>query len=52
MTAPYNLILLILSCLLFMLAGLGEFFAAAPWPWGNRLIAWGLFCYVLSLIVR
>lgn len=51
MKAPFHLILIVLACVLFLLAGLGEFFAAAPWPWSGRLVAWGLFCWALSTIV-
>lgn len=54
MKAPFKLILIILACLLFMLAGLGGPWAGSPpadWPWRGRLIAWGLFCWCLSGIV-
>jgi hypothetical protein len=52
MNAPFHLIFVILAVLLFLLAGLGEFVAPARWPWSNRLIAWGLFCWALSTIVK
>jgi hypothetical protein len=54
MNAPYKLILIILACLLFLLAGLGGPWGTAPdgWPYRGRLIAWGLFCWALSEIVR
>ena len=55
MNAPVHLILIVLACVLFLLAGLGDFFGraepATPWPWSGRLIAWGLFCWSLSTIV-
>jgi hypothetical protein len=53
MKAPIHLILVILACLLFLLAGLGGPWAtpATEWPWRGRMIAWGLFCWCLSGIV-
>jgi hypothetical protein len=54
MKAPFKLILLILACLLFLLAGLGGPWSPAPaeWPWRGRMIAWGLFCFTLSFLVE
>lgn len=53
MKAPFHLILIVLACVLFLLAGLGGPWTAGPpeWPWRGRLVAWGLFCWSLSTIV-
>lgn len=53
MKAPIHLILIILSMLLFLGAGVSGSWAspAVEWPWRGRLIAWGLFFYVLSELV-
>jgi hypothetical protein len=51
MNAPWKLICLVLALVFF---AFGAFFGAwlpAPWPWTNRLIAAGLFFWVLSLVV-
>lgn len=54
MKLPFKAICLILSCLLFFLAGAGELFFRGTdpaWPWGSRIMAWGLFFFVLSFLV-
>lgn len=50
MTAPWKLILVIAAMLLELAAAV-PWPMAEPWPWRERLIGAGLFCYFLSLIV-
>jgi len=56
MEASFHLILIVLACVLFFLAGVGDFFGRGephtPWPWSGRLIAWGLCFWALSTIVK
>jgi hypothetical protein len=42
-----SLVLFILACVFFAFAG-GAWWAAPDWPWRNRLLAWGLFCWAVS----
>lgn len=53
--APLKLIMLIIACVLFLLAGLGGPWTGTPqpseWPWRGRMIAWGLFFWCASLFV-
>jgi hypothetical protein len=44
-------ILMILACFLFFLAGIGGLMAA-DWPHRTRAIAWGLFCWSLSIVLN
>jgi hypothetical protein len=52
MNAPVHLILIVLACVLFFLAGLGgPWQGADAWPYRGRLVAWGLFCWCVSTLV-
>jgi hypothetical protein len=48
--APFRLIMIIIACVLFVLAGLGGPWTnqTAEWPWRGRMIAWGLFFWCAS----
>jgi hypothetical protein len=51
--APFKLIMLIIACVLFVLAGLGGPWTnpQSEWPWRGRMIAWGLFFWCASSFV-
>jgi hypothetical protein len=51
MNAPWKLICLIASLILFAIATWGGIWPD-PNPWWRRLIAAGLFFYILSLIIN
>jgi len=51
MQAPWKLICLVFALVLFAIAAFFNAWTPNPWPWTERLIAAGLFFYVLSIIV-
>lgn len=51
MNAPWKLICLILALVLFFIAGFMGTFIPVVEPWVSKLIAAGLFFWVLSAIV-
>ncbi len=50
MTAPYPLICLVFSLVLFILAA--AWFSPPDWPHRLRLVAAGLAFYILSMLVK
>ena len=51
MEAPWHLLLIVAAILLFLFAGVGGWLAP-EWPHRTRVIAWGLFAWSLSTIVK
>lgn len=46
--APFSLILAILALVFWAFAAFPYAWGAEPWPWRERFIAAGLFCWGLS----
>jgi hypothetical protein len=46
--APFRLILVVLALVFWAFAAFPYAWGPEPWPWRERFIAAGLFCYGLS----
>jgi hypothetical protein len=46
-----SLILLVFALVLFIIAGAFNYAGPSDWPWRNRLICFGLACWVASELV-